>query len=369
MNQRAAFISHTLFTDANWGPHHPLGQGRHRSVVELCSHLGWLRPEAIFEVEPASPETLARLHDPEYIEALKAATTAGSVSREVRERFHIGTMENPLFASVFQRAAATAGGSIRAAELALDGCPVFHPAGGTHHGKRDRASGFCYFNDPAFAILTFLDAGAAPVLYVDLDAHHGDGVEAMFGGEDRVFLISIHEDGRWPHTGALKDRAGGNARNLPVPKGFHDAELAFLMAEVVLALAARIKPEAIVLTCGADPLHGDPLSGMELSNNALWQAIDRVRGLAPSVVLGGGGYNPWTVARFWAGLWGRIAGHPPAPEPLPQGALDLLAALSSDLVDEDELEPQWLASIADAPLEVQPVRKEIREIAAAVMVD
>ncbi len=366
----AALISHRLFTETDWGPHHPLGIGRHKSVVDLCQHLGWLEADSIRQVPPASLDILARLHDEDYICAFRAASAAGKVSRTAREKYKFGTMENPIFAHVFARAAATVSGAIHAAELALEGYTAFHPAGGTHHGKRDKASGFCYFNDPAFAILTFLDAGLDRVMYVDLDAHHGDGVEAIFADEPRVFMISIHEENRWPHTGALTDRGCGNVANMPVPKGFHDAELQFLLDEVVFPQLERFKPQAVVMTCGADPLHGDPLSGMELSNGALWTAIERIAAAVPAAVaLGGGGYNPWTVARFWAGLWGRLAGYPPASAPLPPAALELLKGFSSDLVDEDEIEDQWLTRLDDLTPSINPVRNELTQIASAVMQD
>ena len=196
-----------------------------------------------------------------------------------------------------------------AAELALEGHVVFHPSGGTHHGRPDRASGFCYFNDPVFALLTLLEHGLERLLYVDLDAHHGDGVQDAFADDPRVLTVSIHEEKRWPHSGLVDDRARGGARNLPVPAGFNDDELGFLMREAVLPLADAFAPQAVVVTCGADPLAGDPLSKLELSNVALWQAVESLVQLTQrSVVLGGGGYNPWTVVRCWSGLWGRLSG-------------------------------------------------------------
>src|SRR5690606_37637711 len=124
---------------------------------------------------------------------------------------------NPLFPGLFERAATSVGGSILAARLALEGRIAYHPAGGTHHGRPDRASGFCYFNDPAFAILALLEAGLERVLYVDLDAHHGDGVQDAFAADERVHTVSIHEAGRWPGTGAASDTGDGRACNLPVP--------------------------------------------------------------------------------------------------------------------------------------------------------
>jgi acetoin utilization protein AcuC len=232
---------------------------------------------------------------------------------------------------------------------------------------RDHASGFCYFNDPVFSILTFLEEGFDRVLYVDLDAHHGDGVEAAFAGDDRVLLISIHEENRWPHTGQLDDRSTGNARNMPVPCELNDSELDYLMKEAVLPLARRFNPQAVVVTCGADGLAGDPLSSMALSNTCLWDAVMRLAELSPStVVVGGGGYNPWTVARCWAGLWGRISGQE-IPERLPEESVALLHSLDCDLVDDEDRLPRWYTTLAD-PRNDGPVRERIKEIAAAVLV-
>jgi len=364
----ATLVTNDAFTCDAWGPSHPLSIHRHKTVLGLIEHLVWLEPGELRTCDLATPETLLRLHDRDYLEAFTRATRSGQVSQQDRSSYNFGVMENPIFDGLYERAAATVGGAILAAELALKGHHVFHPAGGTHHGQANRASGFCYFNDPAFAILTLLDAGADPVLYVDLDAHHGDGVETLLRDDTRVHTVSIHESDRWPHTGEIDDRAGGRARNLPVPKGFNDAELAYLVDNALRPLADRIQPKAVVITCGADALSGDPLSGMELSNRALLDAIDAVRGFAPvSVCLGGGGYTPWTVARFWAGLWGRIAGRDTPPDPLPANAQFLLASLECDLVDEEDIRPEWLTSLIDPVQSDLNVRPEIRDMACAVL--
>ena len=333
------FVSHEVYRRRGYGPHHPLGIARVGTVMDLCAVLGWLDQSNYRESPCASVEELCRFHTPDYVEALRRGASS--------PRHNLGTMENPLFPGVFERAATSVGGSILAAELAAQGRVAFHPAGGTHHGRPDRASGFCYFNDPVFAILTLLDAGLAPLLYVDLDAHHGDGVQDAFAHDERVHTVSIHEAGRWPHTGAAEDAGGGRSHNLPVPRGFGDRDLESLMQRTVLPVARRIAPRAMVLTCGADALAGDPLSSMALSNVALWSAVERLVALAPSaVVLGGGGYNPWTVARYWTGLWGRLSGRR-IPARLPAGARAILAALDCDLVDEEDMRDEWLDTLAD----------------------
>lgn len=343
------FVGHEIYRQAAYGRNHPLAIPRVEAATDLCRALGWLEDGAFRPSPRASEDQLARFHSRAYIEALRSASRTGSVDAAVRQRHAIGTMENPLFPGVFERASTSVGGSILSAELALEGRIAFHPAGGTHHGRPDRASGFCYFNDPVLAILTLLGAGVQRVLYVDLDAHHGDGVQDAFAQEERVHTVSIHEAGRWPHTGAAGDVGGGRACNLPVPRGLNDSELEFLVEAVVGPLAQRLRPEAVVITCGADALEGDPLSAMALSNVALWSVVERLCALAPaSVVLGGGGYNPWTVARYWAGLWGVLS-KKTMPSALAPAARAVLAPLTCDLVDEEDFRETWLSTLADPP--------------------
>jgi acetoin utilization protein AcuC len=141
--------------------------------------------------------------------------------------------------------------------------------------------------------------------------------------------------------------------------------LKLLLDDVVLPLADRLSPEAIVLTCGADALAGDPLAAMQLTNVALWDAIDALVALAPyAVVLGGGGYNPWTLTRYWTGIWARLSRRA-MPDRLPNEARALLAKLSCDLIDDDEVDPRWIDTLADAPSDaiVRPEVGELRGLA------
>lgn len=295
---QALFIGSDTFQRAAFGGNHPLNVVRHSAVVDLARIMGWLDDGRFVRATPADVHALERFHDRAYIRALRRADASGKVDPDVRARYQIGTFENPLFPGLFERAATTVGGSILAAELALQGHVTFHPSGGTHHGRPDRACGFCYFNDPVFAIATFLDAGLTRVMYVDLDAHHGDGVENAFFDDECVVTLSIHEADRWPYSGTSSYPKSG-AYNFVVPPGFNDAELDFLLQNGVLAIADSFQPQALVLCCGADSLQGDPLSTMQLSNAALWDAVDDLIALGkPTVVVGGGGYNPWTVARY-----------------------------------------------------------------------
>jgi acetoin utilization protein AcuC len=175
----------------------------------------------------------------------------------------------------------------------------------------------------------------------------------------------VHEADRWPYSGRLEDRSTGNARNLPVPRGFNDSEMDFVMSEAVLPLATGFRPDGVVVTCGADGLLGDPLSAMALSNGCLWDAVIDLCGLCESVVvLGGGGYNPWTVARCWTGLWGRICGYK-IPDTLPVESVRLLESLECDLVEEEDRLDYWMTTLADPP-NAGPIREEIKEVAAMI---
>ena len=347
------------------GHNHPLAIARVATVMELARLLGWLDADKLQASSEATFEQLAGFHTRRYLAALRRADALQQVEPAVRQLHNIGTLENPVFPGVFRQAALAVGGSILAADLALEGHLPFHPAGGTHHGRPDRASGFCYLNDPVFAIRRLLERGVDRVAYVDIDAHHGDGVEDAFATEARVRVLSIHEAGRWPHTGAEPGCGAGGAFNLPVPRGLNDSEFAWLFDEAILPRVEEFRPDAIVITCGADGLAGDPLAGMELSNLALWAAVDAIRALAPAtVVLGGGGYNPWTVARCWTGLWGRLSGRE-VPATLPLDARALLSGLACDLVEEEEIRPEWISTLADEPRH-GTIRPAVRDLAAAL---
>ncbi len=362
------FISSEIYRSTGYGNNHPLAIARIATVLDICENLGWLDTGGYVDSPVASFEELSKFHTPDYIQAIISEENAGIVSKESRERYKLGTMENPVFRGLFKRACTSVGGSIEAAKRAASGCTAYHPSGGTHHGQPGRASGFCYFNDLVFAILTFLALDFQRVLYVDLDAHHGDGVQDAFEQDSRVFTLSIHEKERWPYTGKVDDRGGGNARNLPVPRQFNDTEMDYLIKTAVLPLARRFNPQATVITCGADGLAGDPLSSMQLPNGCLIGAVEQLTSIAPStVIVGGGGYNPWTLSRLWAGIWGMLNGHQ-LPSILPDSCENILSALECDLVDEEDVESHWLTSLAD-PDNPGPLRDEVKRIAEQVLGD
>jgi len=364
MATRPLLIGSEIYRGSTYGPKHPLAIPRVSTTLDLIRALGWIAPGQYIDSPRATPEQLHRFHAPDYVAALQRAEAEQHVASDDRERFHIGARGNPIYREVFSRPATGAGGTLLAASLTLDGGVVHIPGGGTHHGQPDRASGFCYLNDAVLGLLAWLDAGLARVLYVDIDAHHGDGVQDAFMGDGRVVTVSVHEAGRWPFTGTVEDRGGGNARNIPVPAGFHDDEMRWVLHEAILPIARAFAPEAIMLQCGADALEEDPLSRLSLSNNAHRMVVRALRPLTPRLlVLGGGGYNPWSVARCWAGVWATLNDFD-LPERLPAAAEAVLRALVWHRAAGRTPPEHWFTTLVDSPRR-GVVRAAVQRVAAA----
>lgn len=362
------FLGSEIYRGSSYGARHPLAIPRVPTVIDLARALGWLPPDRYRTSPRAKPEALTAFHTPAYVDALMRAEADQTVTDGTRTRHGLGTLSNPVYPEMFRRPATGAGGAMLAAELVRDGGVVHVPGAGTHHGMPDRAAGFCYLNDAVLGLLAWCDQGLTNILYLDLDAHHGDGVELAFHDDPRVFTVSIHEDGRWPHTGRLGDRAGGHARNLPVPEGFCDAEMDWLLRHAILPLIRHLRPQAIMIQCGADAIEEDPLSRLALTNAAHRAVVAAVMPLAPRlIVTGGGGYNPWGVARCWAGIWATL-NRLPIPPRLPPRAEAVLRGLSWSRAAGRDPPAHWLTTLADAP-RPGAVRPVIREIAAATLRD
>lgn len=364
------FFGADIYRGSSYGKTHPLRVPRVSTVMDLCRAMGWFAPGQ-YRISPrAKPAALLTFHTADYIAALQRAQEAGEVDPATRERHALGTLSNPVFPEMFDRPATGAGGVMLAAELLAHapGGAIHVPGGGTHHGRPDRASGFCYLNDAVLGLMAWLDQGLDNLLYVDIDAHHGDGVQDAFHEDARVFTLSVHEEGRWPFTGRVDDRAGGHARNIPVPAGFNDSEMMWVLHESILPLVRHLRPQAIMLQCGADAIEEDPLSRLCLSNNAHRAVVAALMGLAPRlIVLGGGGYNPWSVARCWAGVWGTLNGHA-LPDRLPAAAEAVLRGLTFHRAAGRNPPEHWFTTLADPP---RPgvVRAAVRRAAAAALVD
>lgn len=360
------FLGSEIYRASSYGGMHPLRVPRVSTVMDLGRTLGWL-DDANFITSPrARPAALTAWHTPDYVAALQQAEADQAVSPEVRARHGLGTATNPVYPEVFRRPATAAGSAILAGELLRDGGIVYSPASGTHHGMPDRANGFCYLNDPVLAMLSLRRGGARRIAFVDIDAHHCDGVEAAFADDPDTLLISVHEERRWPFTGALEDQGVGNCFNLPVPRGFNDTEMRAALERLILPAVARFAPDAVVLECGADALEEDPLSRLALSNTALWDVVEALRGAAPRyLVVGGGGYNPWSVGRAWTGVWAVLNGFA-VPERLPPQAEAILRAIRwTGHSRARNPEPRLFTTLRDVPRK-GPLRAEVAARIAAL---
>ncbi len=355
------FIGSEIYRGSSYGPAHPLHIPRVSTVMDLSRALGWFAPGQ-YRISPrAKSAALTGFHTSDYVAALERAEAAQAVDAQTCARHGLGTTANPVFAEMFRRPATGAGGVMLAAELVREGGVVHVPGGGTHHAFADRANGFCYLNDPVLCLLALRGLGLSRIAYVDIDAHHCDGVQAALGSAEDMLLISVHEERRWPFTGALGDDGGGRAINLPVPKGFNDSEMQAVLDRLILPVLERYDPQAVVLQCGADAVEEDPLSRLALSNNAHVSIALALRALAPRlIVLGGGGYNPWSVARCWTRVWGALNGLT-CEGALPDTAQAVLAGLSWNRRAPGRVPAErWWTTLQDAP-RVGPVRSEVLE--------
>ncbi len=358
--QAPIFLGHEIYRRSSYGHMHPLRIPRVSTVMDLSRALGWLPAERFRASPRAKPAALTHFHTAEYLAALHAAEENGDVTPDVRTRHQIGTHTNPVFPQIWRRPATTAGGSLLSGELLKDGGIVYHPAGGTHHAFPDRAGGFCYLNDPALAMLSLRRVGVRRLAYVDIDAHHPDGVEDAFGHDPDCLMMSVHEERRWPFTGAIEDRAGGQVFNMPLPRGANDTEMALVREALILPKVQAFRPDAIVLQCGADAVEEDPLSRLSLSNNAHWAMVRALMDLAPRLlVLGGGGYNPWSVGRLWTGVWATL-NRADIPDRLPEDAEAVLRALEFRGNSRGRNPPDhWFTTLADPPRDGE-IRDEVR---------
>ncbi len=348
-------------------------------ATDLCRSMGWLDDDAYRDAPMAEPHEVLRFHDPAYLEALRTAEREQAVSEAVRARFRLGVGDNPVYPEMYRRPMTGAGGLMLAARLTASGAAgiVHCPGGGTHHGRPDRAAGFCYLNDIVLALMLWRDHGWRRIFYLDIDAHHGDGVQDAFADDPLVFTLSIHEAMRWPlrrrELGAdprgsgLADDRGAGIRNLPVPAGLNDSEMRLLVERAVLPLLQAHRPQAIFLQCGADALEEDPLSRLSLSNNAHSEIAARLSSLAtaagiPLIVSGGGGYNPYSTGRCWACVWATLTRFP-IPARANAAAEAVLRGLHYPRAAGRDPPLHWLTTLRDPPRE-GPVRDAVRQLAA-----
>ena len=313
-------------TGYDFGPDHPLAPVRVELTMALARELGVLTQPSVTMLvpAPANQDELELVHDPAYIDAVRQAGRDGMGNL----RYGLGTPDNPVFAGMHEASALVAGATLAAARAVLQDQAqhAVNIAGGLHHAMRRSASGFCIYNDPAIAISALLDAGAQRIAYVDLDVHHGDGVQAAFYHDPRVLTISVHEHPAtlFPGTGLASEIGSGDGRgyavNLPLPAFTGDAGWLRAFDAVVPPLLRAFRPEVLVSQHGCDSHRLDPLAHLELSIDAQRRAALMVHDLAHEVsggrwlLTGGGGYElVQVVPRTWTHLLAIAAGDPVDP--------------------------------------------------------
>jgi acetoin utilization protein AcuC len=320
-------------TGYDFGPGHPLAPVRVELTIALARSFGLFGQDGVQVVtpEPATEDELELVHDPGYIAAVRRAGQTGYPD----VRHGLGTPDDPVFARMHEASALVAGATLAAARAVWTGQAghAANVAGGLHHAMRGNASGFCVYNDPAIAIKWLLAQGARRVAYVDLDVHHGDGVQAAFYDDPRVLTISLHEHPAtlFPGTGLASETgrgdAAGTAVNVALPAGTGDAGWLRALDAVVPPLVRAFGPDILVSQHGCDSHRLDPLAHLELSLDAQRRAQVVLHDLAHEVtggrwlLTGGGGYElVQVVPRCWTHLLAQAAGTPidpatPTPEP------------------------------------------------------
>jgi acetoin utilization protein AcuC len=311
----------------DFGPSHPLTPRRFGPGIDLLRSVG---AEPGLAPEPAGDGELALVHEPDYIATVRSLSglPAGLAVTAARSLgAGLGPGDTPAFSGMHEAAAAVAGGSLRAMEAILRGDTdhAFHPGGGLHHAMPHRASGFCVYNDPALAIARARRDGLR-VLYVDLDVHHGDGVQSIFWDDPGVVTFSIHETGRslFPGTGSVDELGGAAARgskvNVPLEAGTGERGWLAVVQRVVPVLAEELRPDVVVSQHGSDGHAWDPLAHLRLTTTAMAAAARLVDTVAHRwaggrwLATGGGGYEACRVVpRVWTLVWLAAAHREPPP--------------------------------------------------------
>ena len=309
----------------DFGSSHPLRPERVLLTYDRIRELGLLDLAHVDEVpyRTATEDEVRAVHDPGFIEVVKGID-AGEIEPRTGLEFGLGTPDDPIFKGMHSASLAVCGASATAAEAVTQGrfAYAFNPAGGLHHARRAEASGFCIYNDPAVAIAKVLELQPDwRIVYVDVDVHHGDGVQWIFYDEPRVLTVSLHQSGRYlyPGTGFEDELGEGAARgtsvNVPLLPFTGTDDYLWALEEVLTKVAGAFKPDLIVTQLGADTHHGDPLANLGLTMRAYPQMArilhDVARELCAGrwVATGGGGYQAETVVpRVWAIHFAEMCG-------------------------------------------------------------
>ena len=315
MNRRAVFIYGDILTRHVLSPEHPMKPIRLRYVYEMLKSYGAFDATNVDLVEPkkSCKEQILGFHIPEYVEAV-ASFSSGRMP-VYPSTFNLGAGDNPIYDGMYEAALWSTGASLVGADLLMSGQAevAMNISGGLHHAMSDRASGFCVFNDPVIAIQKFTQNGMR-VAYVDIDCHHGDGVQAAFYDTDEVLTISVHESGTFifPGTGDVNEIGVGKGKgysvNLPLYPYTTDDTYMWAFGETVIPLLHAFQPDVLVTQIGIDSHFLDPITHLALTVQGFSEIVSQFSGVAPLwLVLGGGGYDLQAVARAWTLAFGVLS--------------------------------------------------------------
>lgn len=387
LQHRARLLFDSAELAYSFGPEHPFQSDRLVALIDLLESSGlWNRQsqQAPLPLRPATEEELRLIHSHDYIAAVQQLSTPQEdlLSKQERQEwtrlataYGFNESDTPAFPNMHEAASLVAGGTLVALSAVM-GLPeggtfqsenerplhVFHPAGGLHHAWPERASGFCIYNDIAVAIAHVLQASEAKVLYLDFDAHHGDGVQRAFYDDPRVMNVSLHETGRYlfPGTGEVLELGQGLGRgfsvNVPLEPFTQDASSSEVMNALLPALVASFAPDVIVSLHGCDTHSWDPLTHLELTMRGIREQMNLAHQLAHTycqgrwVALGGGGYDRYRVVpRAWSMLWAEMSEQ----------------ALPSQLPDEwiARWQSRWLSTEAEEEAEQRVMGKRFAQSA------
>ena len=357
MSPRAAFIYDHVMSQHELRRDHPMRPIRLRYTYDLLQSYGAFDQNNSVLTPPraATDEELMTLHGAEYISAVRSFSMG--LSGYDPGRFNFSNQgDNPMYRGMYEAAALSTGASLVAADMMADGDVdvAFNISGGLHHASANHASGFCVFNDPAVAIKRLLQRGLK-VAYLDIDAHHGDGVQEAFYDDNRVLTISIHESGQYlfPGTGFVPEAGSGEGEgysvNLPLYPYTDDETYLRAFHDIVPPLLEAFAPDVLVGQLGIDTYHSDPLTHLQITTRGYVEAVREIAKLGiPWLALGGGGYDLGAVARAWTLAYGVML-DVEWPDQLPEefiqlhGPGTLRDTLIPDVPDEVRLEARRFA--------------------------
>ncbi|TCP32042.1 acetoin utilization protein AcuC [Scopulibacillus darangshiensis] len=351
--KKQAFVYSTNLLNYKFNNCHPFNPLRLELSVDLLKTCGALDDSHIFQPRKAAEEDLLLIHDPTYIDIVKQSSLPG-VDVKKANVYGLGTEDTPIFEGMHDAALDVVGASLTCVDLVMSG-NVDHAlnlGGGLHHGIRNRGSGFCIYNDVSIAIKYLRDHYKMRVLYIDTDAHHGDGVQWAFYDDPNVCTYSIHETGRYlfPGTGEVEERGNGKGYgytfNLPVDAFTEDDSWLEIFERSVNDIAAFFGPDIIVTQHGVDAHLYDPLTHLCLSMKSYQQIPRILHRLAHKhangkwVAVGGGGYDLWRVVpRAWAMLWMGMTEYQHHSDHLPKSFLNKWKDTSEEKLPENWLDP------------------------------